>query len=397
MNVGLDARKLRDGGIGTYIRNLVAALLDAPGDERYVAFVSPADAGRLADVGRPAEAERLAGARRIAEEERLPERQSLAAAPGRLSEVVVRAGKYTLAEHWVLARAARRAALDLFHAPHYTLPLAWRGPAVVTIHDLIHVRHARFFPPGAGQYARAVAGAAAKRARIVLANSEHTRAEVITLLGAPPGRVRVVPLAAAPGLAPRPRAAVEAFRRARALPAGYVLYVGARKRHKNLALLVAALGAMAPGTRPPLVLSGERWRERDALAAAARRAGLAGAVHFSGPLAGDDELALLYSGAALYAQPSLAEGFGLPPLEAMACGTPVIASTAGALPEVLGDAAPMLPPEDPAAWAATMERMLGDEAWRSALVRRGAERARLYSWARTAALTRQAYLEATNA
>jgi glycosyltransferase involved in cell wall biosynthesis len=364
MRIGLDARKLDDGGIGAYIRGLLAALLEAPAEDRFVAFLAPGDVGRLAR-GSP-----------------------------RLEEVPVRAGKYSLAEHWVLARAARRARVDLFHAPHYTLPLAWRGPAVVTIHDLIHVRYARFFPPGAGAYAKLVAGAAARRAGLVLADSEYTRNEVLELLGAPPARVRVIPLAVSPRLARRAPEEVEAFRRARGLPSGYVLYVGARKRHKNLELLLAALGTMKHGVRPPLVLAGPPWSEDHPLARTARQAGLAGGVLFPGPLRDEDDLALLYSGAALYAQPSLAEGFGLPPLEAMACGTPVLASTGGALPEVLGDAASLLPPRDAGAWAARLAELLGDEGRRAELARRGAERVRRYAWERTAALTREAYREA---
>ena len=364
MRIGLDARKWRDGGIGTYIRNLLAASLAMRRDHRFVVFLLPEDLGAAAHPGVPVE------------------------------EVRVTAGKYTLSEHWLMARAARLARLDIYHAPHYTLPLPLRCPAVVTIHDLIHVRFARFHPPGAGVYARAIAGAAARKARLVLVDSNHVRDDVMEILGAPEERVRVIPLGVSSAMTRRPPDQVEAFLSARALPRGYLLYVGARKRHKNLTLLIEAFGRMPADSRPPLVLSGGAWAESDPLARAARDAGVLRSIHFAGELRGDEGLAHLYSGAALYVQPSLEEGFGLPPLEAMACGTPVLSSSAGALPETLGDAASLLPPEDPGTWAETMAALLRDGARRADLSRRGLARAREFTWERTAAMTLDAYVEA---
>jgi len=362
--VAIDARKLRDGGIGTYIRELVAALAAGPDPPEMAALLDPADLGR---TGWPPRAAR---------------------------EIGVRAGKYGVWEHVAVPQAARAAGATLLHAPHYTLPLGWLGPAVVTIHDLIHVRHREFFPPGTDLYARAVAGAAARRSRIVLADSVATRDDVITFLRAEPARVRVVPLGVAASLA-RPEAArIESFRRARSLPAGYLLYVGARKRHKNLGLVLEALARMAPAERPPFVLSGSPWVARERLAEQARRLGLAGGIAFAGDLADASELAALYAGAALYVQPSLFEGFGLPPLEAMACGTPVLSSDGGALPEAVGDAALVLPPREPERWAEAIHALLGDEARRADLARRGLARARTFTWEKTATATLAAYRDA---
>jgi glycosyltransferase involved in cell wall biosynthesis len=364
MIVGLDARKLRDGGIGTYIRGLLGALAEAPRGHEFVALVDPADRGRL---------------RRD---------------DGRVREVPVRAGKYGLGEHLAVPRAARRAGVELLHEPHYTLPLGWRGPAVVTIHDLIHVRFPRFFRPGAALYARAMAGTAARRARLVLVDSSHARGEVVELLRVPQAKVRVVPLGVPPGLAPAAAAEVEAFRAARGLPAGYLLYVGARKPHKNLPVLLEALARIPAGSRPPLVLSGPAWGPDEPLARLAGRLGLVAGVHFAGALRDEGELSRLYSGAALYVQPSLAEGFGLPPLEAMACGTPVLSSDAGALPETLGAAAELLPPGEPQAWSAAIAALLADPARRRELAGAGLERARGFSFARTASATLDVYEEA---
>jgi glycosyltransferase involved in cell wall biosynthesis len=125
-----------------------------------------------------------------------------------------------------------------------------------------------------------------------------------------------------------------------------------------------------------------------------RARGIERSVFFSGALAGDPDLACLYSGAALYAQPSLAEGFGLPPLEAMACGTPVLSSDAGALREVLDDAARLLPPRDPQVWATAIAALLGDPEERGRLAAAGLAHASRFTWERCAALTRAAYAEA---
>ncbi len=362
MRVAIDGRKLHDGGIGTYIRGLVGALAAAGPRDDWTLLVDPAHHGGMRW-------------------------------PTGVREREVRAGKYGLAEHWVVPAAARKAGAELLHAPHYTLPLGWSGPSVVTIHDLIHVRFARFHPPAVGLYARAMAGLATRRATAVIADSEATKRDIVELLGTAPARVRVVPLGVSPRLAPAPAVDVALFRSDRALPAGYVLYLGARKPHKNLELLVRAWGVMRPGERPPLVLSGPAWRGDAPLARLARELGVERSLLFSGELHDEAALACLYSGAALLVQPSLAEGFGLPPLEALACGVAVLASDAGSLPEVLGDAAVFLPPREPAAWAAEILALLADPARRAALAARGRTHAAPYTWARTAEMTRAIYDE----
>ena len=364
MKIGVDARKLRDGGIGTYIRNLLGVFLRGSRDDRFVVFLRREDLGAVAHPG------------------------------ASVDEVRVRAGNYSVSEHWLLAHAARRAGVDVYHSPHYTLPLPLRCPAVVTVHDLIHVRFARFFPTGAGIYARTIAGAAARKARLVLVDSAHVREDVQEILGVPEPKTRVVPLGVSREYRRRSPEEVERFLSARSLPSAYFLYVGARKKHKNLSLLIDALRAMPSSERLPLVFSGPAWSPAHPLAQRALRAGVTACIRFAGPLRTEEELALLYSGAALYVQPSLDEGFGLPPLEAMACGTPVLASTAGALSETLGDAAALLPPTEPDSWGERMVHLLTDSVARERLVRRGLDRARAFPWERTAELTLGAYREA---
>ncbi len=364
MRIGVDARKLRDGGIGTYIRNLLGVFFGRPAGHWFVVFLFEQDVGALARAGTPAE------------------------------EVKVRAGAYSISEHWLLACAARRANVDLYHSPHYTLPIPLQCPAVVTVHDLIHVRFARFFAAGAGIYARTVAGAAVRKARLVLVDSNHVKDDVMEILGVPEERVRVAPLGVSKAFTRRSAEDTEQFLKKRSLPSAYFLYVGARKKHKNLSLLIDALERLPASERLPLVISGPPLRIGHPLAQRAQRAGVLSCLHFSGALQDEGDLALLYSGAALYLQPSLDEGFGLPPLEAMACGTPVLSSSAGALKETLADAAALLPPSEPEVWAGTMTELLQNSLRREDLIRRGLARSRMFTWERTADLTLDAYREA---
>ena len=363
MTLGLDARKLWDGGIGTYVRGLLGGLSALPNAPELLALLDPRDLGSVRW-------------------------------PGTVREAPVRAGKYGLSEHWVVPRAARRAGVTLLHEPHYTLPLGWSGPSVVTIHDLIHVRFARFFAPGAALYARAMASLAARRARAVIANSSHTKADLIELLGLPGTKIHVIPLGISAGLSRPAAERVDAFRRERSLPRDYVLYVGARKGHKNLGLLLEAMARVPAERRPALVLSGDPWPPDSPLGRLA--SGLQVAPVFAGDLRDDASLSCLYAGARLYAHPALTEGFGLPPLEAMACGTPVLSSNGGALAETVGDAAATLPPADPARWAREIEALLGDESRRAELSQRGLARAREFTWQQAAARTLNVYREVAN-
>ena len=219
--------------------------------------------------------------------------------PGDVHELAVHAGKYGLAEHWRVPAAARAAGATLLHAPHFTLPLGWRGPAVVTIHDLIHVRLAHLQRPGVALAARALATVATHRAEIVIADSEATRRDILDLLHVRPDKVHVVHLGLSSALRPVTPVEIEVFRGERALPRDPVLYVGARKRHKNLEVLLKAWSVMRPDARPPLVLSGRRWAATDALARRAHALGVTSSVHFAGDLPDERALACLYSSARL--------------------------------------------------------------------------------------------------
>jgi glycosyltransferase involved in cell wall biosynthesis len=324
MRIGIDARKIADFGIGTYIRGLLQAL---HGDT-YVAF-APARFAHL-----------------------LP--------PG-VEHVAIDAPHYSIREIVVLGRAVDRAGVDLFHAPHYVTPFT-RVPFVVTIHDVIHLRHPN---PLARMYARQMIGRAVRRSRRVLTVSEAVKREIVATFGCPQDHVVVTPNGVgAPFVSP-----------GRAAEGRYFLYVGNDKPHKNVDMLVDA--ARIEGAS--LVLTGapfERFRTRD-------RVIVTGFVD-------DDELAALYRGAMALVMPSREEGFGLPALEAMACGCAVITSNAPALVEITGDAALHVEPNVDALRDA-MRRIASDDALRLALASRGIERAKHFTWTRCAELTSGVY------
>jgi glycosyltransferase involved in cell wall biosynthesis len=226
---------------------------------------------------------------------------------------------------------------------------------------------------------------------VVLVDSESTADDVEERLKPRAGKVRVVPLAVPEGFAAPPAGTLAAFRAAHRLPAGYVLYVGARKKHKNLDLLLRAWSAMNDPERPPLVLSGAPWPAGDPHAKLVAELGLAKWIHFAGHLEDDAALAALYAGAALYAHPALWEGFGLPPLEAMASGAPVVTSNVSSLPEVTGDAAVLVDPHDTSSIVQGVRRVLSDPDFADQLRLRGPVRARQFSWERSVAKTRDLY------
>ncbi|NLD73887.1 MAG: glycosyltransferase family 4 protein [Chloroflexi bacterium] len=294
-----------------------------------------------------------------------------------------------LAQPW----EARRRGLHLLHAPFCVGPLAARCPLVVSVHDLSFFRYPELFRPMNRHYLQPFTRMSTRRARLVLASSESTRRDVLEILGVPPNRVSVVPLGVDDTLQPVADPDVlAAFRRRRNLPERMILYLGTLEPRKNLPTLLTAYAHLAgrAGFRHTLVVAGGRGWYYDEIDAVAERLGLRDRVLFPGYVP-DDELALWYSVADLFVYPSRYEGFGLPPLEAMACGTPVVTSDASSLPEVVGDAGLTVPAEDAAALAEAMERLLEDAELRAALRERGLARARAYSWQRVARETARAY------
>lgn len=365
MRVALDARKIDDFGIGTYIQGLLGEFATLACPEELIVYLPP---GREPPAA-------LRGAAGI--------QYRVEATPS-----------YSLAELWRLARRARRDRVDLFHAPHYVCPPILPCPAVITIHDLIHLR----FPPRrrhplAPLYARLMLRLAARRATRVITVSDSTRRDLETRLGVSPARIRVVPNGVAAHFQPTPEAArPESGRPGVGLRPPYLLFVGNPLPHKNLTGLLDAFAGL-PERLGPLVLAGIPAAMRSAVGAACEARGLTGRVTILGPLPGE-AMPGLYRGATALVCPSLWEGFGLPALEAMACGTPVLAADRGALPEVVGDAGLLVDPTNIDALREGLYNLATHETLRVALRAAGLARARKFSWRRAAEATIAVYREA---
>ncbi len=282
------------------------------------------------------------------------------AGTSRLATLVRDAYWYPLA----LPREARKRNVSVLHCPTFRGPFQSRAPLVVTVHDLAVLRHPGTFNQWTRRYSRLAVPRVARAARLVIAVSEFTRRELVEVIGLPEGRIRVVPNGVGAPFEPAGPAA----------EGEYVLAVGTLEPRKNLAAAQQAAQQLGVELR---VAGARGW----------------GGVEVDGWLGpvSDEELAALYRGARCLVYPSLYEGFGIPVLEAMACGTPVVTSIGGATEEVAGGAAVLVDPNDPQAVADGIEHAI---ARRDELVPRGLERARAFTWERVAAETWHVYEEA---
>ena len=272
---------------------------------------------------------------------------------------------------WLSWRIAYRRP-SVYFSPGFNPPSWSAAPFVFTIHDLVHLRFAGDYGLRQRIYYESVVRPAVRRAAVVLTDSEYSRSEILGWTRVPEHKVVV----ASPGVGEEFSPEVEPLR----LPYDYFLYVGNRKPHKNVPRLLRAFATAPLNSRVRLVLSGDADRETANLV---NRLGLDGRVVFFGDVA-ESVLPRLYRGAIALVFPSLLEGFGLPPLEAMACGTPVVASDASSIPEVVGEAAIMVDPFDVEALAEAMRQVASDASLRAGMAARGLKRANLFSWNGTA-------------
>lgn len=483
--IAIDARKLADFGIGSYLRGLISGLAAIDEDHHYLLLAPPGAAALLPNL------------------------------PARFEWIEEDAPHYSRAELFAISRQVRRLRADLLHCPHYVVPFAPPCPVVVTVHDAIHLTHPEALPRPrafAYGYAKVMLGRAARIAERVIAVSHAAAAELQSELRIAPGKLVVVsngvdeifhlrrpsppsnPLAdtatavffptgsessdreekrpieghagaaLAPGRGgeadpatnrqqappPPPAEATGVFRASGAAagaretratpppqrsdtatgvpspsllwsfslpeapasteslgsapalspgPAGPLLFVGNPKPHKNLHRLIEAYArlvrARGKGAVPPLVLAGGGREEREeaALRARTRHLGLSDRVHLLGYVAGAD-LAELYRSASMLVFPTLAEGFGLPIAEAMACGTPVVVSDRPVHREIAGEAGERVDPLDPASIAAGIARLLDDPELAARRAEEGRRLAARFSWRAAAAATAGVYAEA---
>ena len=278
-------------------------------------------------------------------------------------------------------------AVDVVHAAHPLIIPARRAARVVTIHDLFFLSHPEKTRAEIRRDYAALAATHARRADAVVTSSHYTRKQVVDELGVPGDRVYTCPFGAPTWrtLGREPNVPRD----------GYLLFVGTLEPRKNVGTLLDAYTQLLrarPGT-PRLVLAGPATRDASAWLARLDAEPLKGHVEHIGYFA-DERREAIYAGARALVMPSLEEGFGIPALEAMSAGVPVIASNRGSLPEVIGDGGTLLDPTDTDGFAAAMERVVTDDAWAAAQARAGLNRARAFTWSSTAHILRQAYVDA---
>lgn len=291
-----------------------------------------------------------------------------------------------------LSHQAQKAGLALLHAPVNAMPPQPPCPTVVTIHDLSPFLYPELYRPSRRLYQQVQLRRSARCATHLIADSEATRQDVIRILGVSPERVTAIPLGVEETLHPiTDSEALAAFRQRYGLDRPYILFVGTLEPRKNLSLLLEAFALLKARHIPhELVLVGGKGWYYETLFERTAQLGLQGAVRFAG-YASEEDLPYWYSAAEIFVYPSRYEGFGLPPLEAMACGTPVIVSRASSLPEAVGEAGLLVDPDDPRALAEAVATLLDDAGLREHLRRAGLERAAQLTWRRTAERTAAIY------
>jgi glycosyltransferase involved in cell wall biosynthesis len=316
----------------------------------------------------------------------------------------VRAGSSNLAkvvfEQRLYPRACGKLQAELAHVPYWAPPLSSPAPIVVTVHDLIPKILPEYRGGAAVQLYTALVSAATGGAAMVLTDSLASAQDIQKQLGVPADKVRAVYLAAGPQYTPKGEWQVDdPIREKYGLTEGYVLYLGGFDPRKNVRGLLSAWtwAAGSIGQGYPLVIAGRLPTPDGAgvedYPALAKELDIADTVKFIGAVEEADKPAL-YRGATVFTYPSRYEGFGLPPLEAMACGVPVVTTTGGSLPEVMGRAGYLVPPEDTRTFGAAILTIVVEPSVHDDLSARGLEQARQFSWEKTARETAEAYAAA---
>ena len=363
MHIGIDARLVfyHQAGIGQYILRLTQALAQIDRDDQFTLFTSRKDKTHILDQPNF-------------------KRQKL----------------WTPSHHrferLALSLELAPFALDVLHSPDFIPPARPRCPTVITVHDLAFLLYPRFLTRDSAHYYGQV-DLAAQQADHIITVSESTKRDTVRLLCVPEGKITVIYEAAHPLF--KPITDVDASKRVCArygLPSDFILFVSTVEPRKNLPTLLRAFRRLRDNykSQAALAIAGHRGWLVEEVDAVVEELKLGDAVRFLGGVP-NEELVHLYNAAKLFVLPSFYEGFGLPPLEAMACGTPVIVSNVSSLPEVVGDAGCLVNPEDVEELTVAMWRLLTDEDLRREMRTKGLLRAQIFSCERTARETLSVY------
>ncbi len=379
MRIGINASfwNKPNTGSGQYLRSLLPALAQCAPEYEF-AVIAPGWPDGFAAAG-------------------LPPRANFRSEPVALERVSGNLAKVWF-EQVAFRRACQRERVPLAHVPYFASPLFPPARTIVTIHDLIPLLLPAYRGSALVRMYTRLVSAGARRAHAVLTDSECSKRDIVRLLGIPAERVQVVYLAANVRYRPvRAAGELDAVRSKYGLPKDFLLYLGGFDQRKNVHVLIDAFAQLPELYRSGyrLVLAGVPLGKDSELFPDPRRHARAvglpeDAVRFTGWVAEEDKPAL-YASAILSLFPSLYEGFGLPPLEAMACGTPVIVSNASSLPEIVGDAGLLVDPSLPSAWAEAIRALVADAPRRADMGARGIERAAQFTWTRAAQETLAAY------
>lgn len=363
MRIAFDLRRIKNPGIGRYMQCLVEAILAQETTHEFL-LILPPDAQEL--VSDPA---------------------------GRAEKLCCGTKYYSFREQLELPRILRRHRIDLLHSPHFVLPLLGSCTTVATIHDVIYLACKEDLPSKTGRvYYRKMMIAAAHKADRIITVSEFSKADIVRFLKVDPGKIEVIysGLSSVFGKV-KDQARMDEVRRRYGINQEYIFYAGIYKPRKNHdGLLRAMQRLIASGISAQLVIAGAMNEGLVPLKKLAAELGVAEQVIFVGAVS-DADLAALYSGAQVYACPSLYEGFGFTVLEAMACGTPVVCSSKTSLPEVAGEAALYTDPQDPDEFAQALAHVFSDGELRARLIAAGYENCRRFSWQNAATKTLAVY------
>ncbi len=365
MRIGIDARIVHyaRGGIGNYVLHLLEALaaLDADTDYHVLHSRKASDPPLLGAGFRP---------------------------------VACWTPSHHRLERWALGVEVARLRLDLLHSPDFIPPAFGYRRSVITVHDLNFLYYPQFLTAESHRYYNQQIEWAVRRAAHILADSHTTKSDLTLMLDVPPEKVTVVHLAADLSFRPLPGAEARRIAARHGLEPGYLLFVGTLEPRKNLPGLLQAYRLLLDGkvTAAPLVLVGGKGWLYDEIFERVDALRLTGRVRFLHDVP-DDDLPGVYTVASVLTMPSFYEGFGLPALEAMACGTPVVVADRASLPEVVGEAGLLVNPDDPNDIAQALTRVLTDGPLRAQMRELGLAQAARFTWERTAQETLTVYRE----